>query len=101
MATELETVYFGFDDITGHEYVESESVIFDGRVTAAETAIQSFKIGYDGEGHNVRTNEIHTDADVNGDSVRVNLRALFRDNSGHIDDPYSGQIRVLVVAKTE
>ncbi|ELZ94467.1 hypothetical protein C440_09823 [Haloferax mucosum ATCC BAA-1512] len=72
-----------------------------GPIRAAETAIQSFDIGYDGEDHHIMSEKIYTDADVNGETVTVNLQALFRDASGHIDDPYGGNIDVLVVAETE
>ncbi|ELY25671.1 hypothetical protein C499_14350 [Halogeometricum borinquense DSM 11551] len=31
--------------------------------------------------------KIHTDAEVHGDTVSMNLQVLFRDTSGHIDGP--------------
>ncbi|WP_396611949.1 hypothetical protein ACH9L7_01305 [Haloferax sp. S1W] len=101
MPTELETVQFSFSDVTGHEYTDSKDIGARGQVTAAETAIQSFDIGYDGEDHHIMTEKIQTDADVHGDTVNVSLQALFRDASGHIDDPYGGNIEVLVISETK
>ncbi|UVE50450.1 hypothetical protein KU306_00630 [Haloferax larsenii] len=101
MPTELETVQFSFSDVTGHEYTASKDVGVRGRIISAETAIKSFDIGYDGEDHHVMTEKIQTDADVHGDTVNVSLHALFRDASGHIDDPYGGNVEVLVISETE
>ncbi|ADQ68853.1 hypothetical protein C499_07290 [Halogeometricum borinquense DSM 11551] len=101
MPTNLETVQFTFSDVTGHEYTDSESLGASGQVIAAETAIKSFEIGFEGNDRELMSEKIQTDADVHGDTISVNLEALFRDASGHIDDPYGGNVEVLVITENE
>jgi hypothetical protein len=91
-----------FDPTANREQVEPGAATFPRRVQRPEAVLHGFDIGYsDGDHHVLREKIDITDVRVDPVSpttVRFNVRYLFRDNSGNIDDRYNGWVDVLVLA---
>jgi hypothetical protein len=94
-----------FDPTSGQEQVLTGTVTFSQPVTRADAAIHGFDIGYtDGDHHVLRAkldvSNVQIDQ-LDSQAVRFDVRYLFRDSSGNIDDRFNGWVDVLVFAVTE
>jgi hypothetical protein len=91
-----------FDPTKGREQVEPGAATFPRQVLRADAVINGFDIGFtDGDHHVWRQKLDITDVQIDPTSrttVRFNVRYLYRDSSGNIDDAYSGWVDVMVLA---
>lgn len=73
---------------------------FDGRVQNATAVLQSFDLRYQGsKDHHVLQETVWLTAGVSPpNGVNVTCRILLRDGSGNIDDPFIGNVNVVVFA---
>lgn len=100
MPIEMETVRFDWSGHTGSEYTETNDTAPLGDVEQAEAAITSFDIGFENGEHPIWKEHVEVSAKRAGNGkVEVEMDALIRDSSGNIDDPFGGEVEVLVVAK--
>lgn len=100
MPIEMRTVEFEWSGHTGSPHEATKDTVPLGDVQQAEAAIQSFELGFENGEHPIWKEYVDVTATRTGDGkVQVDLRALIRDHSGNIDDPFSGEVEVLVVAK--
>jgi hypothetical protein len=93
-----------FDSSAGSEQVETATVTFNSKVKTAQAALRGFDVRYDHTDRELKHLKVDLDNNtpvIKGASVAVTGRLLLHDNSGNIDDPYSGRIDVLVIADVE
>jgi hypothetical protein len=89
-----------FDPTRGQVQTEFTSAIFNSRVVRAEVALNGFDITFNNGDHHLLREIIDASIDsVQDRTVRVKVNYLLRDDSGNIDDPYSGRVDVLVIAE--
>jgi hypothetical protein len=100
MAVSFKRLTLNFDTTTGGEQVEKATAVFGSKVNRAQAALNGFDVQYDNTDRELKRLKIDVDNSpvINGNTVEVTARYLLRDNSGNIDDPYSGRIDVLVIA---
>jgi hypothetical protein len=91
-----------FDPTRGSEQSLAGAATFPRPVQRPEAVLHGFDIGYsDGDHHVFRQKIDVTDVrvdPVSHNTVRFNVKYLFRDSSGNIDDRYSGWVDVVVLA---
>ena len=91
-----------FDSTAGIVQNEPGAVVFTSNVVRAEVAIAGFDILFSGADHNFHRERIFARIDrVQGPAVFFHVEFLLRDFSGDIDDPFEGDVDVLVIAETE
>ena len=74
---------------------------FSSDVRNASVCLRGFSIGYNDKDHHIKWLEIDVDkTGVSGPTVSFAADFLLRDNSGRIDDRFSGWVEVLVIADT-
>jgi len=101
MALDFRSIGFGFGPVTGKEQVLVGHVDFTLPVTRAQTFLTGFISEFDNGDHHIFAHNIITSVDHIEDSkVFVKVNYLLRDDSGNIDDPYSGAVHVAVIADT-
>jgi hypothetical protein len=99
MALEFRTTTVVFDPTKGRVQSGPGFVNFDKPVRIAECALQGFNVKYDDGDHHILQETIQiTNIVVNGTQVSFTVNFLLRDGSGNIDDPFEGQVNVLVIA---
>ena len=80
---------------------ERGSATFKGRVEKAEAMLKGFNIRYTNGDHHVLEQEIDLDiVRIQGNTVEIAADFLIRDNSGNIDDPFTGWVQAVVIADT-
>ncbi len=101
MALEFRQVTIHFDPTRGRKQRESQTVTFNSTVQKAEAMLKGFRLRYDNGDHHVLEQEVDLDiTSISGNAVTVAADFLLRDNSGNIDDPFSGFVQAVVVADT-
>jgi hypothetical protein len=105
MAMEFsEQLNFSFDPTAGRiQQLTLRTAPFRGNVTRVQALLKGFDITYNNGDHHVLREEIDLDAAVDPahpTTVNVTARFLLRDSSGNIDDPFSGNVRAVVIAQT-
>lgn len=98
MTMDFRRTRISFDPTRGREQRESGAVVFPTNVRRAEAAINGLYITYNNGDHHVLAQKIDIDMPrIVGNTVFVDVNFLLRDSSGHIDDPFSGYVDVMVV----
>jgi hypothetical protein len=90
-----------FDPTQGMIQTQRGTVVFPNGsvVTRADVAIKSFNMQYNNGDHHVLREMIRASVDsIQANTVEFKVDFLLRDDSGNIDDPFSGSVDVLVVA---
>ena len=105
MATEFsDQMTFSFDPTAGRiQQLTLRTAPFRGNVTKVQALLKGFDISYNNGDHHILREEIDLDAAVDPahpTTVNVTARFLLRDSSGNIDDPFSGNVRAVVIAQT-
>jgi len=98
MAIRFKSRRIDFDATAGRTQVESITVPFTGTVRSAEAALRGFDVTYNNGDHELLRQRIDLDVQHNSNSVTVTASLLLRDNSGNIDDPFSGHVECLIIA---
>ena len=99
MAIDFRSTTIKFDSSEGFIQSEPGAVVFAGHVNRADVAIKSFDVRYDKDDHHLlREMLVPRVESINNNVVILKVDYLLRDNSGNIDDPYSGTAEVLVIA---
>ena len=99
MANRIQATTVKFDPTKGREQSEPGFVNFDQRVRIAECAMKGFNVRYDDGDHHILQETIQvTRVAIDGTQVSFTVNFLLRDSSGNIDDPFDGQVDVLVIA---
>lgn len=74
------------------------TVTFNSRVISADTAIKSFFFDFASEDHHINVVEATSGVvSINGNTVTVGANARYADQN--FDDPYTGQVHILVIAQ--
>jgi hypothetical protein len=99
MALDFRGTTVVFDPTKGREQSEPGFVNFGKPVHKAECVLKGFNIKYDNGDHHILQlkNQISRVA-INGTQVSFVVNFLLRDSSGNIDDPFEGQVEVVVIA---
>ena len=89
------------DRTRGKEAIVSHTVPFQGRnVLSAEVVMKGFDLHYVGGEHPIRQQAIRFDnVTIQGENVKFDTRAVLRDNSGKMDDPFAGRVDYVVIAR--
>jgi hypothetical protein len=102
MALDFRTTTVVFDPTQGREQSEPGTVNFSSRVHKAQCALMGYNVKYDnGDHHILQLKTQIANVSINGTEVRFNVNFLLRDGSGNIDDPFEGQVNVLVIADVQ
>src|SRR2546426_8687416 len=102
MALQFRQLTINFDATSGRKQTEAATAVFGGRVHTAEAALKGYNIRYTNGDHHVLEEEIDLDiTNFNNNAVTVAAKFLLRDNSGNIDDPFSGFVQAVVIADVE
>lgn len=101
MALELQNRRILFPSRVGSESIINEAVTFSRQVRIVGTAINGFNLTFNNGDHSFLRAKVDISQPVIRDrTVTFSVSLLLRDDSGHIDDPYSGYIDVLLIADT-
>ena len=105
MATEFtDQMTFSFDPTAGRiQQLTARTPPFRGSVLRAQAMLKGFDITYNNGDHHVLREEIALDVALDPahpTTVNVTATFLLRDSSGNIDDPFSGNVRAIVIAQT-
>lgn len=89
------------DRTVGKEAVLPTAVTFQGRqVLSAEVLLKGFDLHYVGSEHPVHQQVIRFEnVQIQGETVKFDTRAVLRDHSGKLDDPYAGRVDYVVIAR--
>jgi hypothetical protein len=99
MAIQMQTLHFEFPSVTGSIQTKVLTAFFGGTVQTAVVMLQGFDIHYNNSDHHILREEIQLAIESRiGTTVGVRATFLLRDDSGNIDDPYSGNINAVVIA---
>ena len=101
MPADIRELHFDFPATTGRPQFENQTVGFGSPVMTHSAALKGFDIHFENGDHHILRETISLSTSVNPsqpNDVRVDIEFLLRDDSGNIDDPYSGFVDVLVVA---
>jgi len=99
MALAFRTTEVKFNPSKGDAQTERGFVVFNARVREAEASIKGFEIGYTEGDHELYKEMINIfNVRPEGETVSFEVEFGLRDDSGNWDDPYSGQVTVLVMA---
>jgi hypothetical protein len=100
MSTDFRRGNVVFDPTAGQIQTQTGAVVFDSPVVRAEVAISAFDIRYDDSDHHVLREMIGAEVqNIDDATVFYQVQFLLRDDSGDIDDPFSGSVDVLVMAQ--
>jgi len=99
MALDFKQGRVQFDSTAGIIQTQTVTVVFPGRVSRADVALNGFDIRYDNGDHHLLRQMVDAQIDsINRNTVTVRVNFLLRDSSGQIDDRFSGRVDVLVIA---
>ncbi len=89
------------DKTSGKEALVPTTISFQGRqVLSAEVVLKGFDIHYVAGEHPLNQQLIRFETvQLQGETVKFDTRAVLRDNSGKMDDPYSGRVDYVVIAR--
>ena len=92
-----------YDKTKGTEASKPVSVSFPGRqVQSAEVVLKGFDVQYLDAEHPVHQVKVKFDnVQSGGEAVKFDAHVLIRDNSGDIDDPYTGHVDYVVIARVK
>ena len=92
-----------FEKTKGTEASKPVNVSFQGRsVLSAEAVLKGYDVQYDDAEHPVHEVKVKLDnVVINGETVKFDAHALIRDNSGNIDDAYTGHVDYVVIARVK
>jgi len=100
MALQFRDVTVNFDPTSGGVQHEQATAVFDSQVLNATVALKGFNVTFDNGDHHVLQETIEASVfATNDNTVTVQVDFLLRDNSGNIDDPFSGSAAMLVLAE--
>lgn len=87
----------------GMEAVKPVTVSFPGRqVLSAEVMLKGFDIAFVDAEHPVHQTKIKLEnVQISGETVKFDARMVIRDNSGDIDDKYTGHVDYVVIARVK
>jgi len=101
MSIQFRDVQMQFSEGKRKDSVMRTSVFFDSHVRAADAAIKGFELGYTEGDHELKLAKVGvTDVEARGQEVTIEVTIGLRDDSGDYDDPYDGNVTVLVLADT-
>ena len=99
MPIDFRRTRISFDPTRGREQRETGAVVFPTDVRRAEAALNGYSISYNNGDHPILAQKIDIDVPrISGNTVFVEVNFLLRDDSGNIDDPFSGFVDVTVLA---
>lgn len=102
MATDFKRYTVHFDSTKGIVQSEPGFVTFDQNVVRAEAAISGFDISFSEADHHIYREMVTARVEGwQGPTVNFRVEFLLRDHSGEIDDPFEGNVQVLVIAELE
>ena len=101
MTIDFQQLRFEFPSTTGRSQNATLAAVFSSNVLRADTAINSFNIGFTRQDHHLFRAEVHCDALIQANTVHVTVTFALRDSSGFFDDPYEGYVFVLVLVERE
>jgi len=88
-----------FDSTTGQTQTELGAVVFPNTVRRADATIAGYDIKFTNGDHEISRQLIDARVErIQDRTVFFRINFLLRDASGNIDDPFSGTVRVLVLA---
>jgi hypothetical protein len=91
-----------FDSTRGIVQSEPGAVVFPSRVLRADVAIAGFDIFFTGADHSFHREAVLAKIEsVQDRTVIFRVEFLLRDFSGEIDDPFEGDVHVLVIAEVD
>lgn len=100
MALQFRDVTVNFDPTSGDTQHEQVTAVFDSQVLGASVALKGFNIAFNNGDHHVRQETIDAFVTaITNNTVTVQVDFLLRDDSGNIDDPFSGSAAMLVLAE--
>ena len=104
MAIEFKRDTIPFPSASGKAQTKSKKFSFSATVLKAEAAIKGFSIGFSNGEHPLYRQKVDLDVTVDSNKksdVWVTANFALRDASGTFDDPFDGEVEVLVIAQTE
>lgn len=89
------------DKTSGKEAVVSTPAVFQGRqVLSAEVLLKGFDLHYVSGEHPINQQVIRFEnVQIQGETVKFDTRAVLKDNSGKMDDPFAGRVDYVVIAR--
>lgn len=96
MAIDFRSLSIPIPGGAGTKVVE-DTAIFGGEVVRAETALKSFLFDYSNSDHHINVVEVTTSV-IATPANTARVRVLCRYADQNFDDPYTGHVRVLVIA---
>ena len=101
--TDFRSGVITIDTTKGTEAVVPTSVNFEGRqVLSAQVLLKGFDVQFDDSDHALHRELVRFEnIDIQGSTVKFDTRLLLRDNSGNIDDKYSGRVDYVVIARVK
>ncbi|WP_247231713.1 hypothetical protein [Telluribacter sp. SYSU D00476] len=101
MALEFQTIRIDFPSRRDAEQTINRSATFSRNIRSVGAAINGFNMRFSNGDHHLLQEKV----DINEITFRdrtanFSVNLLLRDGSGHIDDPYSGFVDVLLIAET-
>lgn len=100
MSTDFRRGNVVFDPTKGQIQTQTGAVVFNSPVTRADVAISAFDIRYNDSDHDILRMMVGAEVqNIEGATVFYQVQFLLRDDSGDIDDPFSGSVDVLVMAQ--
>lgn len=102
MALDYRRGSVSFDPTAGQIQSEQGAVVFSSAVSRAEVSIAGYDLKYNNGDHHILREMVEAHVDnVQGATVFFHVDYLLRDDSGNIDDPFSGSVDVLVIADVD
>ena len=99
MAFDLQHKKFTFPSATGGPQLQRHIFRFDSPIRKADAAITSYNCEFNGDDHPLQKLQVSAFVDkLNGPEANVIVVYGMKDNSGTYDDPYSGEIDIVVIA---
>ena len=95
----VQSIPVDFPLARGPDQTIQRLITLPGTVLTAQVALSGFDISFGNGEHPLLRLRIDCNLVVAaGNVVLFNVSMAWRDNSGNFDDPYGGQVRVLVIA---
>jgi hypothetical protein len=100
MALDFRPVGIHFDVTSGIIQRETGTAVFGGPVKRAIASLNGFNVFYANGDHPTRRQFVDLKvSEINNNTVTVEASLLLRDGSGNIDDPFGGDVDVVVLAE--
>ncbi len=102
MSVDFQEIGFGFGSVTGRTQELRYEHDFKRKVSKATVALKGFSAKFDNSDHELHLLQVSPSIEsIVNTKVVVKVKFLLRDNSGNIDDKYSGGIVVIILADLE